>query len=159
MPAESNKSRRHAGLGPALNIIWFFLLPIICPVGLLVIWLIINARRDSRDADLVVRSLDWPRVHGTVIRSEVVWGHVDVVYEYLVEGKCHVGRYEISMTPRPADRYGRSATAFSEEAHDAMEDYPVGSTLVVRYNPNQPQESVLYYRESEITPYEEDEGF
>ncbi len=133
----------------------WILLICLWPVALLLIWLIINSHRDNRDAELVIRSLDWPETQGRVVGSEVVWGHVSVKYEYSVESRCFEGNYNISMTPRAPDRYGRGAAAFSEEALDAMDDYPAGSDVVIRYNPKRPQQSVLF-RGGKISPSNEE---
>jgi hypothetical protein len=100
--------------------------------------------RDSADEKQVLRSLEWREAKGTVLNTEVVWGHVSVSYEYFVDNKCYTGEYKIGLTPVLPDRCGMGAAALGREAKQGIDEFPPGSKLIIRYNPHRPEESVLY---------------
>ena len=121
------------------------------PLGFVLIWAIWNALRDSRDEKLLLRSIDWPETKGRVLSSEVVWAHVNVVYDYFVDGKRHVGEYKISLSPVAPDRWGRGAASVSQEATKEVAAFPAGTGVTIRYNPARAEESVLYCSDEPIS--------
>ena len=110
------------------------------------IWAIWNTVRDSRDEKLVERSLTWPETQGRVMSSRVVWAHVEVKYEYSISSGRYTGKYKMNLPPGPPDKRGRTATRMITEAQQDIGDFPSGANVVIRYNPQQPQQSVLYCR-------------
>jgi len=114
------------------------------PLAFLAIWALWKSLRDSADEKQVLRSLEWREVKGTVLSSEVVWEHVAVNYEYFVDDKRYTGEYKIGLTPVLPDRHGMGAAALGREAKQGIDEFPTGRKLIIRYNPNRPEESVLY---------------
>ena len=114
------------------------------------IWAIWNVVRDSRDEKLVERSLAWPEAQGKVMSSRVVWAHVEVKYDYSIASGRYEGKYKMNLPPGPPDRFGRTGTRMKAEAQQDIGDFPPGTNVVIRYNPQQPQQSV-FYRKGEIS--------
>src|SRR5689334_2656621 len=114
------------------------------PLAFVLIWAIWNIARDSRDEKLVERSLGWPEAQAIVVASSVVWAHVEVKYEYLVKGTRYSGTYKMNLPVGPPDRYARTATRVSNEAKADLADYPPDTRVIIRYNPKDPKQSVLY---------------
>jgi uncharacterized protein DUF3592 len=108
------------------------------------IWAIWNMVRDSRDEKLLEHSLAWPETQGRVMSSRVVWAHVEVKYEYSISSGRYTGKYKMNLPPGPPDRRGRTGTRMMAEARQDIADFPPGANVVIRYNPQQPQKSVLY---------------
>ena len=122
----------------------YILLVCLWPLLFLVVWAVWNSVRDSRDEKLFLRGLEWPEAKGTVKRSRVAWAHVEVSYEYSVEGIRYTGKYKMSLAPVVPDRYGKGAARMNKEATEDIADFPPGQAVVIRYNPSRPDESVLY---------------
>jgi hypothetical protein len=116
------------------------------PLVLVGIWAIWNMVRDSRNEKLMERSLAWPEAQGRVVSSKVVWAHVEVTYEYSISGGHYIGKYKMNLPPGPPDNFGRTATRMMEEARQDIADFPAGAEVIIRYNPEQPEQSVLYCR-------------
>lgn len=114
------------------------------PILFVVIWAIWNAERDSRDEKLMERSLTWPEVQGIVVSSKVVWAHVEVKYEYSISDGRYTGKYKINLPPGPPDRYARTATRVNAEAGQDIAEFPRDAKVIIRYNPQRPNQSVLY---------------
>lgn len=115
------------------------------PIWFVIVWAIWNSLLGRRDTELVEKSLAWPETQGTVTASKVVWGHVEVAYQYHVSGTTNNGKYEISLSPvAPGSLVG--SAEFGREAREDIELYPPGAFLIIRYNPENPTESVLYCR-------------
>lgn len=115
------------------------------PIWFVIVWAIWNSRRTERDAKLVERSLAWPEAQGIVITSKVVWAHVEVAYEYHALGATYTGKYEMGLEPvAPGGLSGMGA--YNREARQGLNQYPSGVSLIIRYNPLNPSESVLYCR-------------
>lgn len=113
------------------------------PFAFMVGWALWNSLRDSRDEKLVLRSLEWPEVNGSVTESRVAWAHVEVSYEYTVQGRHFTGQYNLSLTPVVPDRYGVGARQINSEAANDISQFPVGRKLIIRYNPLNLKESVF----------------
>jgi|SRR6266851_930014 len=138
---------------------WVYLVAL-WPLGFYAIWAFWNALRDSGDEKLIERSLGWPEKQGRVVSSKIVWGHVEVVYEYWVSGESYEGRHKINLPPQvvggKALESMRAAQKLMTAANEDIAEYPVGEKIVVRYNPVSPAESVLY-RKGEVSPHTTDE--
>lgn len=117
------------------------------PIFFVVTWAIWNMMRDSRQEKVALRSTDWPEVQGKVQSSKIVWGHYAVTYEYAVNGKLHSGSYEINLSPTAPDRFARGATKMLAEAKQDLADFPVGSNVIIKFNPQDPQQSILLCRD------------
>jgi|ERR1700688_970164 hypothetical protein len=120
-----------------------YLIPL-WPLAFVGVWAIWNMRRDSRNEKLVERSLAWPEVQGRVVSSKVVWAHVEVKYEYSISSGRYMGKYKINLAVGAPDRFGQTATRVSKEAKQNIAEFPSGVDVIIRYNPQQPGESVLY---------------
>jgi hypothetical protein len=121
------------------------------PLALLIAWAISNAIRDTKNERATLKSLNWPETRGHVVSSKVVWGHVSVSYNYTVETREYAGRYKMNLPPRiPNKDGGDNGREFLAEAKQAVNDYPVGSKLLIRYNPARPQESVIYCSDEDL---------
>jgi Protein of unknown function (DUF3592) len=116
-----------------------FLVPICCVVG----WAIFRMLRDSRDAKLMQRSIDWPQTQGTVITNVQVRSHVEVEYEYSVSSRRYLGLYVIPLYKQ--SRFNSPAES-SNEVAECLGTFPPDSNILVGYNPKKPGESVLYCR-------------
>lgn len=130
---------------------WYMLLPF-WPIYFVVIWAVWNSLREDKDQKKLLRSLEWPEIEGRVTGNEVVWAHVRVTYEYSVAAISYKSRYDINLNPVAPDRNGAGARRLNAEAQDALTDFPIGTRVVVRYNPSHPEESVLYCSAEPIPP-------
>jgi hypothetical protein len=128
---------------------WWILIAL-WPVGFALVWAIWNVMRGSRDEKQVLKSLDWPETQGMVTSTEVVWAHVEITYEYSVAGTKYTGKYEISLPPVAPDRTATGAARLNAAAKQEMADYPQGASLIIRYNPKNPAESVLFCQAGKI---------
>ncbi len=124
----------------------FYVFAALWPVIFAGIWAIWNMVRDSRDERLVERSLAWPEAQGKVVTSKVVWSHVEVRYEYSISSGRYQGRFKINLPVGAPDRYGQTAARMNGEALQDMADFPPGANVIVRYDPQKLEQSVLYCR-------------
>ena len=128
---------------------------------LLIVWALWNMRRDSRDEKLVRRSLDWPETQGKIIGSKVSWAHVEVSYEYHADGVRYPGSYQINLRPVVGSSTGTGATAmareYSRESNEALREFYPGKSIVIRYNPKKPSES-LFYCAGEVSKSDQKQG-
>jgi len=118
------------------------------PIAFVGIWAIWSMVRDSLDEKLVLRAKDWPEAQGIVASSRVAWAHVEVSYEYWIATGSYEGKYKLSLQPVAPDHYARGAARMNAEAGEDLSEYPPGTKVIVRYNPQRPQESVLYCKGS-----------
>ena len=125
--------------------LYFFVL---WPAWFMLIWGAWNWVRDGQDERRIKRSLDWPEVQGNVIGSRIVWGHVEIRYEYWIFAERHEGVHKFSLTPVPAGGRGgtalRSAERLGKEGNSYIADFPIDGKVILRYNRAKPAESVLY---------------
>ncbi len=77
---------------------WLYFVPL-WPLGFVLIWALWNMVRDTQDEKKVERSVNWPEVQGEVISSKMVWGHVEIRYEYWLFAEKYEGAYKISLHP------------------------------------------------------------
>lgn len=112
----------------------------------LLIWILWNSVGENRDERMIRISLRWLKAEGTVTISKTVWTHVEVTYEFTVSGRSYTGRYDMTLPPATPDPGSRGALVFASEAKSLMKDYSPGTKVMVRYNPLQPSESVLFCR-------------
>lgn len=122
-----------------------YLIPL-WPLAFVGIWAIWNIVRDSRNEKLVEHSLAWPEAQGKVVSSKVAWAHVEVTYEYSISSGRYMGKYKMNLPVGAPDKYGRTATQMNEEAKQDIADFPAGADVIIRYNPQKPDQSVLYCR-------------
>jgi hypothetical protein len=117
------------------------------PALVLGIWALRNSLRDSKNETIGIKSINWPETTGTILSSEALWGHLEVQFGYTVNGKEFNGKYTVGLDPIVPNRSVggvRQLKAWQEETSELVNSYPVGSRVVVRYNPERPEESVLY---------------
>jgi hypothetical protein len=122
-----------------------YLIPL-WPLIFIGVWAIWNMRRDSRNEELVEQSRTWPEVHGCVVSCKVAWAHVEVKYEYSISSGRYMGKYKINLPVGAPDRYAQTATRMNQEAKQDIADFPTGADVIIRYNPQQPGQSVVYCR-------------
>ncbi len=113
-------------------------------LGLLGAAFVIVSVRARRKAEESVR---WPTTEGRVISSSVR-EHRDVddetrqvrrSYEPVVEYE-----YSVGGTPLSGRKLSFGATSFGRKtAHEVVDRYPSGATVLVHYNPAKPGEAVL----------------
>jgi hypothetical protein len=118
---------------------------------LVIIWGIWNSVRESRNTAEGIKSVDWLETTGTVSSSEVVWAHVEVQYRYAVNGTEYTGKYKENLTPVMPDKSGHGAQALAKESGELVAQFPLGSKVIVHYNPKRPDESVLYCSAEPVT--------
>ena len=106
--------------------------------------------RDTREEKKALRGTNWPEAQGRVRSCRIVWGHCEVTYEYLAGGKWNSGTYLINLSPVVPDRYGRGASQLAAEAKQDLADFSVGSSVIIKFNPQDPEESILVCR-GEVT--------
>ncbi|WP_163866606.1 DUF3592 domain-containing protein [Myxococcus eversor] len=117
----------------------FFFLVFVLP------WVTMTAAFDYLAASNLVRqarTASWPSVQGTVIRSEVTsvrsnksTNHgLKLAYTYSVDGQSHEGS-TVQITESMSGDRG--------VAEEQMARYPVGASVPVYYQPEQPSEAVL----------------
>jgi hypothetical protein len=116
-------------------------------------WAVWNILRDGRKEKEDLRAADWPEVQGRVLSSEVVWGHFEVKYEYIANGQYRQGTHVLNLPPAVPDHCGQGAARNIAEAAQDKRDFPPGALLIVKYNPQRPEQSILLCR-SKITPHD-----
>ena len=109
------------------------------------IWLLGNALRENHDERLLLKSISWPQTQGSVTSSRIVWAHLEVAYEFPANGQRFTGSYTVGMPATLPTFIGMGVIARATK--NFLGDYPVGTKLLVRYNPLDPTESVLYSRD------------
>ena len=114
------------------------------PVWFVIVWALWNMRRDSKDEKLMRRSLGWPETQGKVVESAVSWAHVEVSYEYHASGVRYLGAYQINLEPTVPSASAAGPRAMVKESNAALREFYPGKSIVIRYNPKKPSESVFY---------------
>ena len=116
--------------------------------GAVAAWILYTYFQQRREAE---ESAGWPATQGTIVLSTVkvsttrhedddeIWEEISyfpkVQYEYSVMGKTYTGgRIAFGASK------GFSSRAAAEKV---LERYPVGETVTVYYNPNNPADAVL----------------
>lgn len=87
-------------------------------------------------------SAGWPRAAGSITSSEVQTDYVRrrTVFRPVIKYRFKVGDRELTGN-RPF--FGSTSFAKEEEAREFASKYPAGKTVEVRYQPDQPEISVL----------------
>ena len=89
---------------------------------------------------------DWQQTQGSVAAGRLVWNHVEISYEFTVEGKRYQGKHEIRLSPvNPEDLYPELARR--HEVNALLHRYARGTVVLVRYNPANPEQSILFESE------------
>jgi Protein of unknown function (DUF3592) len=115
------------------------------------IWAVWNIVRDSRKEKEDLGASDWAEVPGRVLSSKVVWGHFEVQYEYLADAQYRQGTHVMNLPPVAPDHYASGAARNATEAAEDKRDFPPGVQVIVKYNPEKPDQSILLCR-GKITP-------
>jgi Protein of unknown function (DUF3592) len=109
-------------------------------------WLSWKAAREGRLNKLLERSMSWPEIPGVVLGSKVRWAHVETNYEYIAGGQRYTGLHETSLgLPYPTPSLV-GARRFQRESGQIMAEFSPGTKLIIRFNPFNPSESVLFCR-------------
>lgn len=98
-------------------------------------------KRSQQGASYRQAAQTWRTTTGTVMMSSVQSGHRGsrypvVVYQYEVNGKSHQ-----SQIIKAGEQYLN--ISFAGQAQEIVNRYPIGTTVTVYYNPDNPAESAL----------------
>jgi len=122
------------------------LIALVVPLALIGLWFGVWGTailfRKSKRRDALRQSVTWVEVNGSVVSAQTVWAHVEITYEYEVAGTRFQGTYEVGL-PMVPFRGIAGAQRLNETAKSIISDYPAGQTVVVKYNPITPTDSVF----------------
>lgn len=121
------------------------------PIAAYGVWQIINLVRQHRHECELLRSSIWPEISGKVVSAETICAHVEVTYEYYVEGRTYTGKHKLNLDPVMVDRTGRAAAYLNQEARQCINNFPPGASVIIRFNPQRPEQSVLIASPQEST--------
>lgn len=83
------------------------------------------------------RSKQWPSVEGEISETRLASDENDLLpdirFSYTIDEDCHIGRVEFPPGTMPMPGF----------AENQLEKYPLGSTVTVYYNPQQPDQATL----------------
>jgi hypothetical protein len=105
-------------------------------------WGISKWIRQWRRSILLERSVRWNETEGCINDSRVVWAHVEISYEYESSSGRQAGTYKVSL-PMVPFRGLAGAKLLNEKSKLVMAEFPPKRKVLVRYNPQNPVESVL----------------
>jgi hypothetical protein len=109
------------------------------------VWFIRRILRNKREQDLVSRSLSWPEVSGVILESKALRGYAEIRYEYVVGSQRLTGVYETNLgAANPGSFSGESAPAVMDRNNKELARFGAGQPIVIRYNPQNPSESVFF---------------
>ena len=123
---------------------FLYLVPL-WPIFLVGIWAVWNMIRDSRQEKTALRAANWPEIQGKVTSSKVAWGHYEVAYEFVFRDRSYRGTHLINLSPVVPGR-ASSGARFASEAKQDLSDFPPGSDVIIKYNPQEPSNSILLCR-------------
>jgi len=104
-------------------------------------WLVTSDVADIRRAR---QTKQWPTVVGTVVQSEIVGSRAIrplVIYQYSIDSARFVDSSSLGIPSFGNRRIRR------DESSKLTAEYAAGDSVIVHYNPQDPQESMLYARE------------
>jgi hypothetical protein len=106
---------------------------------------------DDRYMNRMQRVANWPEAQGVVKKSAVKFASIRVDYEYVADGHVRQGVEKIVFPESMvigANRWTRvsDARALGNRVKRDLADYAPGQHVVIRYNPQDPEDSVLYVR-------------
>ena len=84
----------------------------------------------------------WPRLKAQIISKEISGDRAvlsEVTYQYVVNGYIHIGKSNLGI-PAFGERSKRTLTA-----QVALKDLPIGSPLIIAYNPANPKISTTQF--------------
>lgn len=114
------------------------------PIAAYLLWAIWTSALRNRYKRVLLQTQHWPEDKGKVVSAEAAgWAHVEVTYQYCVGNRPYTGKHNISLSPVMMDKTGRAAKDLDKEARQHIADYPPGTSVTLRYNPERPEESVL----------------
>jgi hypothetical protein len=102
--------------------------------------------RDSRQEKAALRAANWPELQGKVTTSKAVWGHYEVTYEYIMNATLYSGTHVINLSPVGPDHTAQGASRLAAEAKEDLSDFPPGLDVIIKYNPQDPAQSILLCR-------------
>ena len=89
----------------------------------------------------------WQRAMGSITGSRLVWNHIEISYEFLAMGKPQQGKHEVRLSPvNPDDLYPEVARR--HEVNALLNRYARGTAVAVRYDPANPEQSILIENEA-----------
>jgi hypothetical protein len=121
-----------------------FVIPVLFVLGFIGSFAFWSYSIENRQAKRFERSMGWPEVHGVVQKSFAARMHITVVYEYVAEGRHYIGEHKIVFPSLMLAR-GSQGVAIAKDVRKEMANFSPGQRVVIRYNPKDPAESVLYY--------------
>jgi len=101
---------------------------------------------ESRNARKMERSAGWPQAQGVVKQTIVKAMSVRVTYEYVAQGHVYADTYKIAFPQAMVVRWSSQVKALGDKVKKEVADFPQGQHVIVRYNPQDPAESVFYCR-------------
>ena len=122
--------------GPVVNKYFFYSSIIVLILSVL---LLLNEAQTRKKFQIIE---DWPRTEAEIIKEKVA-GHravlPEVTYRYIVKGNEYNGKSNLGI-PAFGSRNKRTLTA-----RIALKDLPVGSKVIVAYNPENPEISTTEF--------------
>lgn len=128
----------------------------LCVGGFVLIFVLIGLfllLRSKRDKEKAAQSLKWPSVVGKVVEARMLEStSTDSDGDSSTTYRAHVKyEYEIAGAWYTNDKIGVGmvvSTSGTKKAQETLARYPVGSTVKVYYDPNNPADSVLEQKAS-----------
>ena len=120
------------------------IIPLVVVFGYFGIYALWSNELEGQRLRKMERSANWPFVQGVVKETVVKGMSVRVIYEYLAQGHVYKDTDKITFPQAMVVRW--QAQALGSKVKKEIADYPPGQHVVIRYNPQEPGESVLYYR-------------
>lgn len=125
-------------------------IPIVVVFGYFGLYALWSYSLEDRNARRMERSAGWPQVQGVVKQASAGGMSVKVDYEYVAEGHVFSGQYSITFPEAMVIGRGWNnvarARALGDRVRKELADFPAGQTVILRYNPQDPSESVLLCR-------------
>ena len=125
-------------------------IPLVVVFGFLGVYALWSYSIEDRNARRMERSERWPQVQGVVKQARVGGMSVKVDYEYVAEGHLFSGQYVITFPEAMMIGKGWNsvarARALGERVRKELAEFPARQPVILRYNPQDPSESVLLCR-------------
>lgn len=121
---------------PTVNKYFFYISIILLFAG---VFLVLNEKSTESYYDKIA---DWPRTKAEIIAKRITGERAvlpEVTYRYSVDGKTYKGKSNLGV-PAFGGRNKRTLTA-----QIALKDEPVGSKLLIAYNPDHPSVSTTQF--------------
>jgi hypothetical protein len=91
-------------------------------------------------------AMNWPTTSGVVTESNIRWDPPETGNDYGAFSPILHYSYNVSGTQFEGDRivFGIFAFRYQSNAQDFINNYPIGKSVIVHYDPNNPQSSILF---------------